>query len=469
MATMHPAAVNASDDVRDDDTLENSVGGTTTFKAGSQSYEHMILVAKLLYLASHGKTKDFAEEVKDHPELINCKDYDERTPLHLASSEGKVRMVTWLIENGAQLNVVDRWRGTPLSDALRAGKTEVVDILVKSGGLMMGVDGTLITFEEEALTRSMKSNDWEIDNNELGVDDTTHGGSRVGTGSFGTVHRATWRGTEVAIKRLHDKMVQDDRALALFRMEMAIMCSVAHPNVVQFLGACTTSRPLSIVTEFLPNGSLADVFKTVKMTAKGIPHDKAISWAVGTAKGMAYLHGRRPTSIIHRDLKPANLLLDTDERIKVTDFGLSKTISEKKDAKLNETYKMTGGTGSFLYMAPEVFRHENYDNKVDVYSFGMIMFQLFEHVVPFSREHGPTLDYIKCAQRASNGERPELNGPSPAVNDIISKCWAADPAERPNFTEIVHLLEEYRKTPMAVMLSEPREKEAQGQCGCSVM
>ena len=206
------------------------------------------------------------------------------------------------------------------------------------------------------------------------VDDTMHGGARVGTGSFGTVHRAIWRGTEVAIKRLHKDLVADEQALALFRMEMSIMCTVAHPNVVQFLGACTTARPYSIVTEYLTGGSLADIFSNIRRTMVPLSFKVATSYALDTARGMAYLHGRRPNSIVHRDLKPANLLLDPAGHVKITDFGLSKTIANadmkpmgsqgNNPIMLNQAYKMTGGTGSFLYMAPEVFRHEEYSLKV---------------------------------------------------------------------------------------------------------
>lgn len=144
---------------------------------------------------------------------------------------------------------------------------------------------------------------------------------------------------------------------------------------------------------------------------------RAIEICLETARGLAYLHTRKPAPIIHRDLKPNNLmfsgspyqkpfeLMFNSGVVKLADFGLSKTLPINKHAKydLEDKFKLTGETGSYRYMAPEVFRHEPYNNKVDVYSFSMIIYQLFEHQAPF---YG--MDPVDAARAAALQElRPE--------------------------------------------------------------
>lgn len=136
----------------------------------------------------------------------------------------------------------------------------------------------------------------------------------------------------MAVKRLRED-IANDRELLEFRRELAIVNHLAHPNIVQFLGAITNSMPMCIVTEFLPGGNVADV-----LAARGddnpLPLKKALRWALDCTLGMRYLHERRPTMIIHRDLKPENLLVDASERVKITDFGLSKSAMQLRGERL---------------------------------------------------------------------------------------------------------------------------------------
>ena len=173
-----------------------------------------------------------------------------------------------------------------------------------------------------------------------------------------------------------------------------------------------------------------------------------------------------------------NLNADTEQLyldsgvIKVADFGLSKTLTQLEDHKRNQvldpnltTFKMTGETGSYRYMAPEVFRHEPYNLKVDVYSYAMIVFQLFECICPFH-----STDPIVAARNAAmTGKRPEfptkdsLSEADAALRRLVVDCWDGDPEKRPAFVEIIARLEELlKKMPKHEIFKGGNA----GECGC---
>ena len=290
--------------------------------------------------------------------------------------------------------------------------------------------GDTSTLRAHMLTREQ----WEIDRSALEIYE--HG--CLGRGSFGEVHRGSWRGTEVAVKRLREDMA-NERELLEFRRELAIVNHLAHPNIVQFLGAVTNSMPLCIITEFMPGGNLADL-----LTARGednpFPLGKALTWAMDCTKGMRYLHERRPTMIIHRDLKPENLLLDASGRIKITDFGLSKSAmqlrGERSVASEEQTVSRTT-CGTWLYTAPEVFKKEPYTAKVDQFAFAMILFELLQGTPPFR-----SLPAEDATLQLALGQRPQFKRESvPELQALIERCWHQDPGERPSFGEIQRCME----------------------------
>ncbi|XP_057495793.1 serine/threonine-protein kinase EDR1-like isoform X1 [Actinidia eriantha] len=169
-------------------------------------------------------------------------------------------------------------------------------------------------------------------------------GERIGLGSYGEVYRADWNGTEVAVKKFLDQDFSG-AALAEFRREVRIMRRLRHPNVVLFMGAVTRPPNLSIVTEFLPRGSL---YRIIHRPLCQIDESRRIRMALDVAKGMNCLHTSIPT-IVHRDLKSPNLLVDNNWNVKVCDFGLSRL---KHNTFLSS--KSTAGTPE--WMAPEVLR-----------------------------------------------------------------------------------------------------------------
>ncbi|KAI3817366.1 hypothetical protein L1987_11156 [Smallanthus sonchifolius] len=364
--------------------------------------------------------------------LVQARDYDNRTPLHVASLHGWIEVAKCLIEYGADVNAQDRWKNTPLADAEGARKHNMIELLKSYGGLSYGQNGS--HFEPRPVPPPLPNKcDWEIDPLEL---DFTNS-HLIGKGSFGEIVKACWRGTPVAVKRILPSLSDDKLVIQDFRHEVNLLVKLRHPNIVQFLGAVTEKKPLMLITEYLRGGDLHQCLK-----GKGaLSPATAVNFALDIARGMAYLHNE-PNVIIHRDLKPRNVLLvnSNADHLKVGDFGLSKLIRVQNS---HDIYKMTGETGSYRYMAPEVFKHRKYDKKVDVFSFAMILYEMLEGEPPLSN-----YEAYEAAKYVAEGHRPifRAKGYTPELKQLTDDCWAADTNRRPSFLEILKRLEKIKET-----------------------
>ncbi|XP_043713574.1 serine/threonine-protein kinase STY46-like isoform X2 [Telopea speciosissima] len=203
---------------------------------------------------------------------------------------------------------------------------------------------------------------WEIDIRLLKFE------NKVASGSYGDLYKGTYYSQEVAIKVLKPERINEDMQRE-FAQEVFIMRKVRHKNVVQFIGACTRPPTLCIVTEFMSGGSVYDFLHKQKGVFK-LP--SLLKVAVDVSKGMNYLH---QNNIIHRDLKAANLLMDENEVVKVADFGVARVQSQSG--------VMTAETGTYRWMAPEVIEHNPYDHKADVFSFGIVLWELLTGKIPY--------------------------------------------------------------------------------------
>ena len=293
---------------------------------------------------------------------------------------------------------------------------------------------------------------WEIPDSELSER------VEIGAGAFGIVMKTRWRGTIIAMKQLHRHLHHDEVAKAEFRTELKLMRQLHHPHIVQFLGTSVDPETslVSLCFEFMHAGSLDMLFR--KKVPVSLGH--ATVMALDVARGMSYLHGRKPLPVIHRDLKPGNLMLTRAQRLKIGDFGLSKTLSvrNKMPQDLDQNFTMTGETGSYRYMAPEVFRHEFYGPAVDVYAASMIFYQLFSFQQPF---YG--LNPVDAAKLASvEALRPTISqGLMPAeLSRVVRAMWDPNDQKRPTFLKIIDMLE-----PIEAKYQELEAKnEAGGQC-----
>ncbi|KAJ7976058.1 CTR1-like protein kinase [Quillaja saponaria] len=250
---------------------------------------------------------------------------------------------------------------------------------------------------------------------------------RIGAGSFGTVHRADWNGSDVAVKILMEQDFHAERFKEFLR-EVAIMKRLRHPNIVLFMGAVTQPPNLSIVTEYLSRGSLYRLMH--KPGARDMLDEKRrLSMAFDVAKGMNYLHRRNPP-IVHRDLKSPNLLVDKKYTVKVCDFGLSRL-------KANTFLSSKSAAGTPEWMAPEVLRDEPSNEKSDVYSFGIILWELATLQQPWGNLNPAQV----VAAVGFKGKRLEIPSDlNPQVASIIEACWANEPWKRPSFSSIMNFL-----------------------------
>jgi len=356
------------------------------------------------------------------PAAVNVADYFNRSALQLAAAEGHVTVVEFLLSQGANVHATDKWGSSAVMDAIRGDHTRVQDLLVAAGASDNGAREESATLP---LLKRAREERWGIDRKDVKM------GRMLGEGDQGLVFKAAWRGMPVVCKVLknHEDAVKDLE----FQNEIAVLSRLRHPNLVLFLGACLDWEPKFILTEYLAGGSLEDVFRG-KSEELGEPWRPSVrqvlAWATDLARALCFLHKQSP-AVIHRDLKPGNLLLSEDRRLKLSDFGLSKCL-EKRTAG---DYKMTGETGTLRYMAPEVVRHEHYDEKVDVYSFGLVLWYMCTGELPLD---GRTQDELLQAAAARHDLRPDLTRIKfEPLRDLMRWCWAGEAKRRPTADDIL--------------------------------
>ena len=445
----------------------------------------MIATLQMLFAASQGNLQRVQHLAKKHKLDItkadkSC-DYDQRTALHLSASEGAFAVTDWLVKNSAPVNAVDRFNLTPLACAAYGCHTEVIKLLKGAGGLVYE-NGSLIPIGDSMLAAAdtggkvirpvtagpgtvnepkiidlvanPEDQFWNIDHSELIRSQT------IGEGAFGVVYAAKWRGTLVAVKELRSSLIADKVAEAEFRSELGLMRKLHHPHIVQFLGTTVNANGnVGVITEKMEKG-LDRVFATPSPLATR----QALNIFVDCARGLAYLHAHRPQPVIHRDLKPSNLMLTKSGKLKIGDFGLSRTLAVRNDlpVDMTQSFKLTGETGSYRYMAPEVFRHEMYGPPVDVYAMSMIAYQMFTWSVPF--DGTPPVEAARNA--ALSNFRPTCNkgqfasDVSDAMPKMLERMWSPESHSRPSTLQIVEELE------LMIDNLGPAPDKGAGQDGC---
>ncbi|XP_013189820.1 mitogen-activated protein kinase kinase kinase 7 isoform X2 [Amyelois transitella] len=243
----------------------------------------------------------------------------------------------------------------------------------------------------------------------------------VGKGAFGVVWKGLWRNKFVAVKHINSESERRE-----FAIEVRQLSRVCHPNIVRLYGACTKRNHVCLVMEYAEGGSLYNVLHNRPKPKYTAAH--AMSWARQCAEGVAYLHAMKPKPLIHRDLKPPNLLLvGSGQRLKICDFGTA----------VDKATYMSNNKGSAAWMAPEVFVGSSYTEKCDVFSWGIILWELLSRRKPFD-EGGSAFQIMWAVHK---GTRPKLiEGCPPPIERLMTQCWHMVPSKRPSMAEVVEMM-----------------------------
>ena len=342
---------------------------------------------------------------------IELADNNCNRPIHLACKSNKLQILQLFLTKKVRLDLCNDRNETPLSISIRHGSSECLFALLEAGVSIREEDIRLaravsspsiwqhisavfkdqnhfspklieedpcaqhLTVEEETLPQLQEriqklTRDNEKLSEKLLRARTSNGVEEIdgidlaeciGRGEYGEVYKATWRYSEVAVKKFYN--------VDEFNDEAGILMNIRHPNIVLFMALCR--NPPLIVTEYMDLGNLS----TVIGSAMVLSRKQLVGMAVDIARGLVFLHSASP-SIVHRDLKSANCLVDSRLCVKICDFGLAQ-------AK-NNTLKDTEAFGTFPYMAPEVITQQKYSVKSDVYAFGILLWEIVNRQRPFA-------------------------------------------------------------------------------------
>ncbi|XP_023759386.1 serine/threonine-protein kinase STY46 isoform X1 [Lactuca sativa] len=305
--------------------------------------------------------------------------------------------------------VVDGW---PFQESIALHEA-MEKAISRSEGSWSGSSSDSISAVQKALaTEAHFGDDAEIDRASLKI------GEKIASGSCGDLFHGEYLGEHVAVKILRSEHINDETLGNEFAHEVAMLREVQHANVVGFIGACMKKPPLCIITEYMPGGSL---YEYLHKNHKMLKLSEIVKFAIDVCKGMEYLHS---SNIIHRDLKTANLLMDTQNVVKVADFGVARFLSQGG--------VMTAETGTYRWMAPEVINHQQYDEKADVFSFAIVLWELVTGKVPYEK-----MTPLQAALGVRQGVRPDVpRDTHPELKELMQRCWDFDPRNRLSFSQI---------------------------------
>lgn len=311
--------------------------------------------------------------------------------------------------------------------------------------------------------------------------------NRIGKGSFGSVYKGSFRGIEVAIKEVelsldHKESDTKSKVVEDFKQEVAVLRLLRSSRLVQFIGASTRPPNLFLVTEYLEGGNLFDLIrrlrnddiqtvpkssssnskmlsrpKSLENSPVGViksqnfsaptaspsldrerkisspvlfDKDAKLRIATQIATGLSFLHQHSP-AIVHRDLKSRNILLDASLNAKICDFGLSRTMTHSALSTAHHT------VGTPQYMAPEVLKAEPATAKADIYSFGVLLFEMYTGKLPWENLSLPQVVTKVIVEKHQLEVPPSV---PKRIQNIISLCTQADPADRPDAPTVLRLL-----------------------------
>jgi len=248
-------------------------------------------------------------------------------------------------------------------------------------------------------------------------------GKKIGQGGFSEIYESQWLGVPVAVKVIFDPKITEELKEE-FNNEIEKLFILRHPYIIQLYGITDKdkSQKLAVITELAPKGSLFDYLHKNPKTKNNLSLEFKNKISKQLICTMAYIHTR---GFVHRDLKTQNILLDKNLDMKMCDFGLTKLKSE-----------LNSGSGQFAgtpcYMAPELFDRKYYDEKVDVFAFGTVLWEIYSQKIPYIN-----CDSAEIKQKVTKGEELYCSSIIPKqIVSLIHKCRSVKPADRPSFEQI---------------------------------
>uniref|UniRef100_A0A8C1MGJ1 LIM domain kinase 2 n=1 Tax=Cyprinus carpio TaxID=7962 RepID=A0A8C1MGJ1_CYPCA len=255
-------------------------------------------------------------------------------------------------------------------------------------------------------------------------------GEILGKGFFGQAIKVTHKATgEVMVMK--ELIRCDEETQKTFLKEVKVMRSLDHPHVLKFIGVLYKDKRLNLITEFIEGGTLKDFIRDTD----SFPWEQRVSFAKSISSGMAYLHSM---SIIHRDLNSHNCLVKLDNTVVVADFGLSRLIMEDKEGiklfRRIDRKKRYTVVGNPYWMAPEMLNGKRYDEKVDIFSFGIVLCEIIGQVNADPECLPRTLDFGLNVRKFIEKFLPEHC--PPAFFALAVACCDLTPDNRPAFQKL---------------------------------
>jgi eukaryotic-like serine/threonine-protein kinase len=271
-----------------------------------------------------------------------------------------------------------------------------------------------------------------IFNNRYRVDGT------LGNGGMANVYVGTdtLLRRRVAIKVLREQYASDDDFVKRFSYEAQSAAKLSHPNIVNVYDFGREDHSYYIVMELVDGATLGDIMRDERV----LPEPVAVDYAIQIASGLAYAHRQ---GLLHRDVKPANILVTKDDVVKLSDFGIARAVSEHTLGVTQPGMVM----GSVAYISPEQAQGHDIDERSDLYSVGVVLYQMLTGALPFTGDN-PVAVALKHVSEAPKPIDPETTGVSPAVASIVGRLLRKDPADRfSSATELASALREARERP----------------------
>ncbi|XP_068176018.1 serine/threonine-protein kinase TNNI3K isoform X2 [Antennarius striatus] len=424
----------------------------------SLSKENIFSETALHSACTYGKDLEMVKFLLSQNAMnINHQGRDGHTALHSACFHGHIRLVQFLLDSGADMNLVacdpsrssgEKDEQTCLMWAYEKGHDSIVTLLKHykrpdeapcNEYSQPGGDGSYVSVPsplgkiksmtkekaEVLLIRASLPSHFHLPLSELEFSEM------IGSGSFGRVYKGKCRNKIVAIKRYRASTYCSKSDVDMFCREVSILCRLNHPCIVQFVGACLDDpSQFAIVTQYVSGGSL---FSLLHEQKRLIDLQSKLIIAIDVAKGMEYLHNLTQP-IIHRDLNSHNILLYEDGHAVVADFGESRFLQSVDEDN------MTKQPGNLRWMAPEVFTQSTrYSVKADMFSYALCLWELLTGEIPFVH----LKPAAAAADMAYHHIRPPIGYSIPKpISALLMRGWYASPEDRPEFSEVVSNLEE---------------------------